>query len=76
MGFHEGKNIILTAPDDKIKVDKWLKNNEEMSNLVRKLVFQNQIFEERLKYINISFKKILSSRFNGSFWSKGKYYFY
>ncbi len=47
-----------------------------MSNLVRKQVFQNQIFEERLKYINISFKKSLSSRFNGSFWSKGKYYFY
>ncbi len=79
LGFKNGNNIIVSEPDQLAKVEKWLVNNPKKTEKVamngQKLILNKHIYESRIKYIKSTFERILKSKFKGSFWQKGGYYF-
>ena len=79
LGFKNGNNIIVSEPDQLAKVEKWLVNNPKKTEKIamngQKLILNKHIYESRIKYIKSTFKRILKSKFKGSFWQKGGYYF-
>ena len=79
LGFIDGNNIIISEPDQLSDIDKWLVNNpkkaEKMAMNGQQLILKKHTFENRIQYIKYTFKRILESKFQGSFWAKGDYHF-